>query len=388
MNVLVLTAYPPVLHRHGGGVRMFHNIRILSEKHAVHVLSFVGSDEEEDSLRSVKPICESVRGIRRIPDFRPHWLSVTPFMVREFSTPAMYQAIDGVLRSRKVEVIQCEYLQMAHFRRKNVFSLLTAHEVQSKNAREAFESEPDPLEKLRLFYRWMQILRYETAQVRRFDRVVTMTSEDAAYLRSYAPEANIRAIPIGIDPEEFYPSHRTSGLAADCKVSVLFVGNFLHPPNVEAAWFLVREIAPKFPEVKFFIAGSPVPEGMRREGNVELPGYVADTRTMYQAPNTIVVAPLFSGSGQRVKLLEAFSMACAVVTTSVGAMGFPIENGVQALLAETADEFEGALRRLIAEPVLRRRLGENARAMILDRFTWRRVGEEFLDVVAEAAFSH
>jgi len=384
MNILVLTAYPPVLYRHGGGVRMFHNIRILSERHSVHVLSYVGSDEEAESLRSLKPICESVCGIRRVPDFRPHWLSVTPFMVREFSTPAMYQAVEGVLRSRKIELIQCEYLQMAHFRRKNIFSVLTAHEVQSKNAREAFETVSDPLEKLRLFYRWMQILRYEVAQVRKFDRVVTMTSEDAAYLKSYAPEANIRAIPIGVDAEEFCPLD----LAANREVSVLFVGNFLHPPNVEAAWFLVRELAPKFPGVKFFIAGSPVPEGMRCERNVELPGYVADTRTMYQAPNTIVMTPLFSGSGQRVKLLEAFSMACAVVTTRVGGMGFPIENGVQALLAENPAEFESALRRLIAEPGLRRRLGENARAMILDRFTWRRVGEELLDVVAEGAVSN
>ena len=101
MNVLVVTAYPPVLHRHGGGVRMYHNIRILSEKHRVHVLSFVGSDEEQDMLGSVRPICESVRGIRRIPDFRPHWLSVTPFMVREFSTPEMHREVDGMLRAQK-----------------------------------------------------------------------------------------------------------------------------------------------------------------------------------------------------------------------------------------------------------------------------------------------
>ncbi len=140
---------------------MYHNIRILSEKHSVHVLSFVGSDEEEDLLGSVKPICESVRAIRRIPDFRPHWLSVTPFMVREFSTPEMHRAVDDMLQARRIDVLQCEYLQMAQFRRKRVFSLLTAHEVQSKNAREAFESELDPLEKLRLFYRWMQALRYE-----------------------------------------------------------------------------------------------------------------------------------------------------------------------------------------------------------------------------------
>jgi glycosyltransferase involved in cell wall biosynthesis len=87
-------------------------------------------------------------------------------------------------------------------------------------------------------------------------------------------------------------------------------------------------------------------------------------------------------------LLEAFSMACPVVTTRAGAMGFPIENGVQALLAETVWEFESALRLLAGDPAARQRLGHNARAMILDRFTWPHIGKDLLDVVAEAAVSH
>ena len=80
-------------------------------------------------------------------------------------------------------------------------------------------------------------------------------------------------------------------------------------------------------------------------------------------------------------------MACPVVTTKVGAMGFPVAAGENMLIAETADEFAGALRRLIAEPGLRRRMGDNARRMILDRFDWSRIGKEYLDVV-EAAVAH
>ena len=362
---------------------MFHNIRLLSQKHSVHVLSFVGNSQELESLDTVKPICESVRGVLRIPDFRPHWLSLKPFLVREFSTPEMHRAVDETLKAKKIGVLQCEYLQMAQFRRKGVFSILTAHEVQSKNTREAFEGEIDPLEKLRLFYRWMQVLHYETLQVRTFDRVVTMTTSDAEYLKSYAVESDIRAIPIGIDPEEFNPEFSLNG-----PPSVLFVGNFLHSPNVEAAKFLVRELAPNFQDVKFVIAGAPVPESLPVTKNVELTGYIPDTRALYHGSNTIVVAPLFSGSGQRVKLLEAFSMCCPVVTTSVGATGFPIKDGVQACLAETAVDFERAVRRLLSDAALRNRIGHNARAMILDRFTWTRIGVEFLDVVAEAAVSN
>ena len=381
MNILFVTAYPPVLHRHGGGVRMYHNIRLLSEKHSVHVLSFVWTAEEAELLNSVRPICESIEGIQRVPDFGRHWLSVKPFLVREFGAPEMHRRVDAMLRSKKFDVLQCEYLQMAQFRRKNVFSLLTAHDVQTQSAWEAFEAELDPFSKAKLFYRWMQTLRYEMTQIRKFDRVVTMTPEDAAYLKSYSPGANVLPIPIGIDAEEFCPAETNQSEA----VSVLFMGNFFHLPNVEAARFLLREIAPRFPEVRFCIAGSPILESAQGGPNVELAGHIPDTRTLYHSPNTVVMAPLFSGTGQRVKLLEAFSMACPVITTRVGAMGFPVEAGVNMLIAQTGDEFAAALRRLIAEPGLRRRMGDNARRMILDRFDWPRIGKEYLDVVEAAA---
>jgi polysaccharide biosynthesis protein PslH len=288
-----------------------------------------------------------------------------------------------MLRANRIEVLQCEYLQMAQFRRDCVFSVLTAHEAHSKNAHEAFEVETDPVEKFRLFYRWMQILRYEVGQIRKFDRVVAMTEDDAAYFKSYAPDAKVRAIPIGIDAGEFCPAGETSE-----EVSVLFVGNFFHTPNVEAAEFLVQHVAPRFPDLRFVIAGSPIPRPSRSGLNVEYLGYVPAIRSVYRSPQTIVVAPLFSGSGQRVKLLEAFAMACPVVTTRIGAMGFPIQSGQEAFLAETPVEFERALRRLIAEPELRRRVGQNARNMILEQFSWHRIGGELLDVVEEAAVSH
>jgi glycosyltransferase involved in cell wall biosynthesis len=383
MNILVVTAYPPVLHMHGGGVRMFHNIRILGRKHSVHVLSFVGSPEEESLLEALKPTCESVRAVRRIPDFRPHWLSLKPFLVREFSTPAMHSAVDETIRLRKIDVVQCEYLQMAQFRRRRCGSVLTAHEALSKNAYEDFSRASGP-GKLKLFYRWMQMLTYETSQVRKFDRVITMTKEDAAFLKSYAPNANIAPVAIGIDTEEFTP--HTPDPARP--VEVLFVGNFLHTPNIEAAQFLTHEIAPRFPEISFAIHGTPLPQSMLPGANVSFPGYVPDTRLLYRRPNTIVAAPLFSGTGQRVKLLEAFAMACPVITTTVGAMGFPVKDGVDAIIADTSGAFAEGLARLAASAEYRAQLGNNGRRMILEGFTWDSLSGALLDAVEEAAVSH
>ena len=377
MNILFLTAYVPVLHMHGGGVRMYHNIRILSEQHSVQVISFVEDDKDRERLKTVEAICESITAVQRIPDFRPHWLSVKPFLVREFSTPAMYAAVDHACRNKKVDVIQCEYLQMSQYRRRETFSILTIHEVLSSNAYQAFQKAREPIERFRLFYRWMSILNYEISVCNRFDRVVTMTKEDADYLRSYAHRAEIRHIPIGIDPAYFRPSLEE----IERPVEVLFVGNFRHSPNVEAADFLLSEIAPHFPDVQFVIAGSYVPDTLPHTPNAVFPGYIADTRDLFHVPNTIFVAPIFSGTGQRVKLLEAFAMASPVITTPVGALGFSIRNGEQAMLANTASEFRAALRRLFCSYELRVRIGNEARRMIVDRFDWATVGREFLTLI-------
>jgi len=393
MNILIVTPYPPVLHMHGGGVRMYHNIRILAEKHSVRVLSFVMDDEELELLKSVEPICESIIGIRRIPDFGAHWFSLAPFMVREFGTPAMHQAVDDAIRQKRVDVIQCEYLQMAQYKRPGVFSILTAHEAYSANAYRAFQDATDAISKVQLFSRWMSMLNYEVSMCNEFDRVVTMTADDATYLRSYARRANVRPIPIGIDAEYFQPAAQSAQAG---KVEVVFVGNFRHSPNVEAAQFLIDEIAPHFPDVHFIIAGSYVPDTLhakrKRDSaqhelmppNTRFPGYVYDTRSLFHGPNTIFAAPLFSGTGQRVKLLEAFAMGSPVITTTLGAAGFPVVNGENAIIANTAAEFRAAMSTLLSSADVRSRLGSQGRQLILDKFTWDRIGQQFLDLVEES----
>lgn len=377
MNVLVLTAYPPVLHMHGGGVRMYHNIRLLAEVHKVRVISFVESEQEREMLKSLEGICESVTAVRRVPDFRPHWLSLNPFLMREFSNPEMQREVDRAFALERVDVLQCEYLQMAQYRKRGTFSVLTIHETLSANARAAWQIKDPGESRLKLFYRWMQILRYEVMAAKQFDRVVTMTAHDAAYLYSYAPAADIRAIPIGIDSQEFEPYEPDASLPLE----VLFVGNFRHTPNGEAARFLVNEVAPFFPSIRFVLPGANVPEDLVPGPNVVFPGYVPNTRMLYRRPNTIVAAPLFSGTGQRVKLLEAFAMACPVITTTVGALGFPVRSGTEAFVADTAGTFRSALESLVASEELRRDFGNKGRAMIIKEFTWEKIAPQMLGTV-------
>src|SRR5438093_1323517 len=128
--------------------------------------------------------------------------------------------------------------------------------------------------------------------------------------------------------------------------------------------------SPFFPQMEFVIAGPYLPSTVRKPLNAVFPGYIADTRSLFHSPNAIVAAPLFSGTGQRVKLLEAFAMSVPVITTSLGAAGFPVVNRQHAVIANNVGEFRAAVADLAASLELRSSLGREARRMILEHFTW------------------
>lgn len=381
MNILFLTAYPPVLNMHGGGVRMYHNIRILGRRHDVHVISFVEDDDEAERLGDVSGICASFKAIRRVPLAGRGRLSRTPPEVRGFDTPEMRSAVAEVCRRRSINVFQCEYAEMAQYRRRDVFSVWSVIDLHSPGLRRAAVAEASPLAKSRALYRWLRMTHYETRMARSFDRVVTMTPGDAEYLRGRARGADIRDIPIGVDTAFFRPRQSTP----EDPLRVVFLGNFRHAPNVEAVQFLLEYIVDSFPEVRFEVAGAHLPEGLTEGTRIHNLGYQSDTRALYRSPNTIVVAPLFSGRGQRVKLLEAFSMGMPVLTTALGASGFPVHDGEHALISETPAEFRSALARLRDSPELRARMGSKARQMVLDEFEWEALADRFLEVVEPGA---
>ena len=298
--------------------------------------------------------------------------------MRYFNVADMHRAVSDSIAVNDIDVLQCEYLQMTQFHRPDVLTIFTAHEVMSANSHKEFQSRSRPLEKIRSYYGWMAMLRYEVSAVRRFDRVVTMTGADRDYLGSYAPDADVRDIPIGVDAGWYSPKDVDSAKPLEA----VFLGNFRHTPNIEAVHFLREHLMPHFPRLLFQIAGSNVPDGLVEGTDARLLGYQPDTRVLYNRPNTIVVAPLFSGTGQRVKLLEAFSMAMPVITTSVGAMGFPVRDGVEAFVADTPETYRRALRKLCSSAELRLEMGGRAREMILEEFDWDRLGGRFFDVIS------
>ena len=154
---------------------------------------------------------------------------------------------------------------------------------------------------------------------------------------------------------------------------VLFQGQLHYPPNIEAATWLAREVGPALrtlvPEVEIRLVGDHHPElaALGDPPRVTVVGRVADMATEL-ARADIVVVPVRYGSGTRVKVLEAFSHRIPVVSTTLGAEGIGVEDGVHLLIGDTVPALAEACARLLRDRPLREALTSQAHRLFSERF--------------------
>jgi glycosyltransferase involved in cell wall biosynthesis len=154
-------------------------------------------------------------------------------------------------------------------------------------------------------------------------------------------------------------------------------------PNEDAVLHFVDTILPRIrrdvPDVSLTVVGrNPTPR-LRRLGEqagVRITGTVDDVRP-HVANAAVCVVPLRVGGGTRLKIFEALAMGKAVVSTSIGAEGLPVESGEHAMIADDPDDFASAVVRLLQRPDERHRLGSAGRRLVEERFSWHEVARRF-----------
>lgn len=183
-------------------------------------------------------------------------------------------------------------------------------------------------------------------------------------------------LPNGVDctadratPEQVANVRERYGITDD---SILFMGLYAYPPNMQAVQFLVSEVMPwlheRRPDVRLVITGGDVPCSKPWLIN---PGMVSrsDLNAILGACR-IGVAPIFVGSGTRLKILEYMAAGLPVVTTKKGAEGLGLQAGKHALYAETAQEFGEAILRILCSRPLSEKLALEATALVREKFDW------------------
>ena len=230
--------------------------------------------------------------------------------------------------------------------------------------------------------------RYERRVLDATDAVVTFSKDDQRLLAARAPQARVLRIAPGVTlpPQPYDP-------VGSEPPTVLFIGTFVHPPNVEGAIRLATRI---FPEVrarhaaaKLEVVGDAPPAAVRELSGqgIVVTGRVDDVRP-YLDRAAVVAAPLRLGRGTRVKVLEALAAGKALVATPRALAGVDVVPGQHVLAATTDAEIRDALLALLDSPERRRRLAGAARAWALENLRWEDRAAEYESLYDSLAATH
>lgn len=200
------------------------------------------------------------------------------------------------------------------------------------------------------------------------DDILTTSASDAARVRSIAPDARVSVYPNALP--YVAPPPRAE------RQEVIFSGNLDYAPNIQAVHFFHDKIWPalqsRWPQLTWKILSrnpGPVVRLAARDPHIELTGLVEDAVAVL-AQSQVAVVPLLSGSGTRIKILEAWAARTPVVSTTIGAEGLESRDREHLLLADDPESFTAAVSELLALPDDRARIGAAGRRLYEEQYTW------------------
>jgi len=296
--------------------------------------------------------------------------------VSYFDVPAMESLVARLCAEHRPDVAVLTETPIARFRSglpPDTPVVLDLHDVQT--VKQARRGDPDQAERLR---------RFESAAARDAAVTVCVSDSEAQVARDLLNVGRVAVVPNGVDTARFVPA---AGPGDDRRI--VFTGSLHTQENVEAIVWFVREVLPlvrlQLPDLCLDVVGSTPADAVRELAGPAVAVYadVPDTRP-YLEHAGVVVIPLLHGGGTRLKALEAAATRRAVVTTTVGIEGLPLQHGRDVEVADDAPAFARAVVHLCRHPAVREERAAAALS-VAAAYDWERIGRVWRDVVESVA---
>lgn len=391
MRILFLAHLFPLPLDSGGKLKSFYTLKALASRHEVAVLAYLRDMQESQRIEELRCVCPSVEVVwlrrgrsKLISDLGISAALRKSFIVSRDFRREMRQAFRRLVERFQPDVVHIDHLQMAQFvdSETTYKTVLDHHNVESAIVRRMAYTSESVGTRFYARVEWPKLQRYELRACRKSNLVLTVSEEDLRALRELDHDlVNIRSVPIGVDTDFFQPMRRQEN-----SKSMLSIGTMHWPPNIDSMLFFSREI---FPLIKERISGctltiagqrpSPSILALASDPAIFVTGYVDDVRDI--AGNCgVFIVPLRSGSGVRVKILNAMAMGLPIVSTSIGAEGLDVVSGEHLIIADSPERFAQAVIRVLTDRELAARLGENARKLVCEEYSWSIIGKRLLSI--------
>jgi glycosyltransferase involved in cell wall biosynthesis len=237
--------------------------------------------------------------------------------------------------------------------------------------------------RLYLNYLADKLRKYELSMLNEVNGIASISEEDRNRFLAFGVRKKIKTIPVGIDLSNYPENTKTNP-----ELALFHLGAMDWGPNLEGILWFVETIWPKihssFPTLKLYLAGRNMPSDLIKANtpNIELIGEV-DNAVEFMQSKAIMIVPLLSAGGIRVKIIEGLALGKAVISTTLGAEGLGCEHRKQLMFADRAEEWIEAIQAMIDNPELIKNLGNSGRAHVKAHFGIKAITSELVQFYKE-----
>ncbi|MBA4241359.1 MAG: hypothetical protein C0448_11575 [Sphingobacteriaceae bacterium] len=312
--------------------------------------------------------------------------SAQSYFVSRFYFKEYEDALIEKLKSTSFDVIQIEGVFMCTYiptikKYSKAKIVLRSHNVEHQIWERHLENEKTSLKKTYLTLQNKRLKQFEINAFHQVDAIVTITDEDKKTIAAISPKTPLHTCLTGINLNSYQFVEKAK------QANTLFhFASMDWMPNIEAVDWLMekvwQDVLKQKPDAQLVLAGRGMPERFKsRYGvtkNITIIEDVKDSKDFY-ATYDIMLVPLWSGSGLRIKLVEGLAYGKAIITTSIGAEGIPYTNGQNMLIADTANDFSKAILEVLNNPSLKHDLQKSARALAESHFDYTISAKHLID---------
>lgn len=296
-----------------------------------------------------------------------------PYIAKRFMSEEFRDALLKLIHSQRFDIIQFEGLYAFQYHK------YITQKGSSKVSYRPHNAEYEIWKGLacnshnifrKIYYRNLsrKVKNFEKKHINQYDCLITISETDLQTFQKLGNQKPCILSPYGFSHEDIPLPEQAVGN------NLFFIGALDWMPNQEGIKWFVRKVWPEIrkiiPALTFRIAGRNMPPGLIHilgKPGVILDGEVEDAGR-YMQDNGIMVVPLFSGSGMRVKIIDAMAHRRPVIATSIAAKGIPVSNSENIMIANNRKDFISAIEKLVTDNSFRTKIAENARIFALTNF--------------------
>ena len=396
MRILIIADYLPYPLIGGDRIRIYNLLSRVASRHEVSLAAFLEKPEDAEGVPHLQQICNRVETasfqwrsrLEKMYGMLRFALVGKPMELNLLYSEELVGKIKQLVYTEDFDIIQIEHSRMGFYletlpKDRRCASILMLHNFTFQQYNRISRMERRWGRKMRSLLNSLAMQRWEPRYAGQFDRCTTVSRNDRDLLLKANPRLKVDVIPNGVDIQRYQPLS-----AENTTPSMLFIGNMMYPPCVDAALYFCREIFPRIlctiGTAELWIVGrDPQPEVLQLNSvGVHVTWRVEDVIPYYQQ-SSICVVPLRAGGGTRLKILEAMALGRPVVSTTIGCEGLNVIDGEHLLIADEPDQFAEKTIRLLSDQELYQHLAINGRKLVEDQYDWDKVAGKLMQVYTE-----